>query len=347
MGRLLSGVARDEWVRIGLLAATVVLVTVLRPAFLQADNLLEMSRFFVETGLVAVAMTAIIITGGIDLSVGSIMGLSVVAMGLAWRLGHLPPAGTLGVGLATGLLCGLANGALVAALRLPPLIVTLATMALFRGLALGLGANAPVSDFPTSYYDLGQSYYTVAGTLQVPQQLPVLLVVLAVAWVVLHRSVLGRHVYALGHNERAAWFAGVPVARVKLVLYACSGLLSALAGAIYLSRVATAKADAGTLMELDVITVCVLGGVSITGGKGGLPGAMLGLLTVSCLVRGLTLARVPFEGQKIVLGVVLLVAAVGYQLVQWRAAQVRPGGRSAPEAGEMAGQGPRPGAQGE
>ena len=333
MRRLASWASHEDRALLGLLAATVIAVSLLRPAFLHPDNLLEMSRFFVETGLIALAMAPIIITGGIDLSVGSIMGLSVMAMGLAWRLGQVPPGVSLGLGLATGLCCGLTNGLLVARLRLPPLIVTLATMALFRGLALGLGANAPVSDFPTTYYDLGQAYYTVAGRLQIPQQLPVLLVLLALAWVALHRSVLGRYVYAIGHNERAAWFAGVPVARVKLALYAFSGLMSALAGGIYLSRVATAKADAGTLMELDVITVCVLGGVSITGGRGGIPGAMLGLLIVSSLVRGLTLARVPSEGQKIVLGLVLLLAAVVYQLIQRRARQVRPAAGRSPGEG--------------
>jgi len=334
--RLASLANHEDAALLGLLVATVVVVSLIRPAFLHADNLLEMSRFFVETGLIVLAMTPIIMTGGIDLSVGSTMGLSVVAMGLAWRLAHLPFAVALPLGLLAGLTCGLLNGALVARLRLPPLIVTLATMALFRGLALGLGANAPVSDFPASYYDLGQSYYTIAGAVQIPEQLPVLLVLLALAWVVLHRSMLGRYVVAIGHNERAAWFAGVPVARVKLALYAFAGLMSALAGAIYLSRVATAKADAGTLMELDVITVCVLGGVSITGGRGGLPGAMLGLLIVSSLVRGLTLARAPFEGQKIVLGLVLLLAAVVYQLVQRR------GGRSAANPRGMPATGARP-----
>lgn len=336
MRRLTSAISREDWALLALLVATVATVSLLRPAFLRPDNLLEMSRFFVETGLIALAMTPIIITGGIDLSVGSIVGLSVVAMGLAWRLGQAPFGLSLPIGLATGLACGLGNGLLIARLRLPPLIVTLATMALYRGLALGLGANAPVSDFPTAYCDLGQSYYALPAGLQLPQQLPVLLVVVVFTWIALHRSVTGRHVFAIGHNERAAWFAGVPVARVKLALYAFSGLMSGLAGAIYLSRVATAKADAGTLMELDVITICVLGGVSISGGRGGIPGTVLALLIVSSLVRGLTLARVPFEDQKIVLGLVLLVAAVIYQLIQRRAGRTTPSaGRSQAPGQEM------------
>lgn len=324
MRRVLSSVGREDGALLGLLIVTIVAVSLLRPAFLRPDNLLEMSRFFVEVGLVALAMTPIIITGGIDLSVGSILGLSVVAMGLAWRMGHCSLALALPLGLATGLACGLGNGLLIARLRLPPLIVTLATMAAYRGIALGLGANAPVSDFPLAYCDLGQSYYTLPGGLQLPQQLPILLVVAAFAWIALHRSVLGRYVYAVGHNERGAWFAGVPVARVKLALYAFSGLMAALAGAIYLSRVGTAKADAGTLMELDAVTICVLGGVSISGGRGGIPGTLLALLIVSSLVRGLTLARIPLEDQKIVLGLVLLVAAVIYQLVQSGAQRLRP-----------------------
>jgi rhamnose transport system permease protein len=292
-----------------LLVVTMTAMAAISPRFSRPDNLLEMSRFFVETGLIVLAMTPIIITGGIDLSVGSLMGLCVVAMGMGWRHLHLGPMPDLLMGLCVGALAGLLNGALVAYVRIPPLIVTLATMALFRGIALGLGAQAPVSDFPASYYDLGQAYYTVLGVLQVPQQLPIFLVLMVVAWVALHRTAVGRTVYAIGHNERATWFAGVPVARVKLALYVLSGIMSGLAGAIFLSRVATAKADAGTMMELDAITVCVLGGVSIAGGRGSIPGAVLALLVVSTLVRGLTLARVAFEDQKIILGAVLLAAA--------------------------------------
>ena len=305
----------QEGALFGLLAIALVVMAALNADFFKLDNLLEMSRFFVETGLIALAMTAIIISGGIDLSVGAIVGLAVVAMGLAWKLWHVPPMVGVAIGMAVGAVAGLINGAFVAWVRVPPLIVTLATMALFRGVALGLGStSAPVSDFSSNYYDLGQGYYTVLGCLKVPQQLPVFLVFLALAAVALHRTVLGRYVYAIGHNERGAWFAGVPVSRVKVILYVFSGIMCGLAGAIFLSRVATAKADAGTLMELDVITVCVLGGVSISGGRGSILGTVLGLLIVSSLVRGLMMARVPMEDQKIILGVVLIVAAIVHQI---------------------------------
>ncbi len=306
-----------------LLLLTMIVMGALNPTFFTAENLLEMSRFFVETGLIALAMTPIIITGGIDLSVGSIMGLCVVAMGLGWHHLQLAPGACIALGLLVGTVAGLGNGLFVARLRMPPLIVTLATMALYRGLAHGLGARRPVSDFPVSYYDLGQAYYTVLGTYQVPQQLPIFLVLAALVGIALHRSVLGRHVYAIGHNETAARFAGVPVARTKMLLYAFAGLMSGLAGAIFLSRVATAKADAGILMELDAITVCVLGGVSISGGRGGIVGTVIGLLIVSSLTRGLTLARVPFEDQKIVLGAVLIAAAVVHHLMETRGARKR------------------------
>jgi rhamnose transport system permease protein len=306
--------SRDEALLLLILVVTMVAMGALNRTFFRTDNLLEMSRFFVETGLIALAMTPIMITGGIDLSVGSMVGLCVVAIGMAWKHFHLPPAAALGVSLAVGGLAGLGNGVFVAVVRVPALIVTLATMALYRGLALGLGASAPVSDFTTSYYDLGQSYYTVLGKVQIPQQFPIFVVLAVIAGVILHRTVFGRGVFAIGHNERAASLAGIPVASTKLALYTASGILCGLAGAIFCSRVATAKADAGTLMELDVITVCVLGGVSTAGGRGSILGAMLGLLIVSSLVRGLTLARVPFEDQKIVLGVVLALAAIAYQV---------------------------------
>ena len=310
---LRSWALREESAILVILIITMGIMGKLNPTFYEADNLLEMSRFFVETGLIALAMTPIIITGGIDLSVGSMLGLSVVAMGMGWRYLHLGPIADLCLGLSVGCLAGLLNGMFVAWVRVPPLIVTLATLALFRGLALGLGARDPVSDFPPEFYDLGQAYYTVLGVLNVPQQLPIFLVLMVVAGVILHRTVFGRQIYAIGHNELGARFAGIPVARTKLILYAFSGVMSALAGAIFLSRVATAKADAGTLMELDAITVCVLGGVSINGGRGSLPGTVLGLLVVSSLIRGLTLARVPFEDQKIILGAVLITAAVAHQ----------------------------------
>jgi len=316
-------VAREELPIFGLLVITMVMMGALNPRFFEAENLLEMSRFFVEAGVIALAMTPVIISGGIDLSVGSMVGLCVVAMGLGWRYLQLPPGLDMALGLAVGALAGLVNGLFVAWVRVPPLIVTLATMALYRGLALGLGARSPVSDFPPAYYDLGQAYYTVLGRLQIPQQLPIFVVLAAAAWVALHRTVPGRHVFAIGHNERAAWFAGVPVARTKVALYVLSGLMSALAGGIFLSRVATAKADAGALMELDVITVCVLGGVSISGGRGTIPGTILGLLVIGSLVRGLTLGRVPFEDQKIILGAVLITAAIAQQVFAARKTRAR------------------------
>lgn len=311
MRRKLTGwVGRGEGALLALLIVVFAVMGALNRAFFEPGNLLEMTRFFVETGVIALAMTPIIITGGIDLSVGSMVGLCVVIMGMGWRHLQLGPTPDLVLGLLAGAGLGFANGAFIAWARIPPLIVTLATLALFRGVALGLGANAPVSDFPESYYALGQAYYTVLGKLDVPQQLPVLLVLIVGVGVVLHRTVLGRQIYAIGHNERGAWFAGVPVARVKLCLYVFSGVMCGLAGAIFMSRVATAKADAGSLMELDVITVCVLGGVSIAGGRGSILGVTLALMIVSSLVRGLTLARVAFEDQKIILGAVLIVAAV-------------------------------------
>ena len=321
--RLARFLGPEESAVLALLVLTFCLMGALNPRFFEPNNILEMSRFFVETGLIALAMAPIIITGGIDLSVGSMMGLSVVVMGMGWRHLGLPPGLDVLLGLAAGGLAGLVNGLFIARAKIPPLIVTLATMALYRGIALGLGARAPVSDFPPAYYELGQAYYTLLGVVQIPQQLPLLIILGLLTAAVLQRTVFGRWVYAVGHNERAAWFAGIPVPNVRLVLYTFSGLMSALAGAVFLSRVATAKADAGTLMELDVITVCVLGGVSIYGGRGSILGAVLGLLVVSSLVRGLTLARVPFEDQKIILGAVLLVAAAAQHFLAQRVAARR------------------------
>ncbi|HIE52727.1 MAG TPA: ABC transporter permease [Armatimonadetes bacterium] len=287
-----------------LLLATVSLMAHLSPRFLRLDNLFAMTRHFVEIGLLALPMTLVLITAGIDLSVGSMLGLSAVALGLTWRGTRSLATGVLAA-LGAGLLAGTANGLLVARLHIPALIVTLATLAIYRGLALGLSQAEAVHDFPESFYWLGQGY---VGPF--PAQLLLFGGLAMAATIFLSCTTVGRSLYALGGNEETARLSGLPVAQLKLLVYALSGLLAGLAGVTYVSRVATAKPDAGLGLELDVITAVVLGGTSVAGGEGTVLGSVLGMLIISALRNGLTLIRFPTERQAIIVGL-LLIAAVG------------------------------------
>src|ERR671912_198627 len=267
-----------EVVLLAVLIVLMVVMSLLSPLFLTVGNLLNTSRFFVEVGLMALGMTLIIITGGIDLSVGSNLALVSVA--------------------------GLFNGLFITLLDLHPLVVTLGTFALFQGLAYGLSEAEAISDFPDWFAYFGQAYFLNV----VPGQLFIFIVAVVVVWLILSRTRFGRYVYAIGNNEEAAHFSGVPVRRVKLALYSGIGLLVGMAAVIYTSRVYTARGDSGLGLELDVISAVVLGGASIYGGSGTIGGTVLGVLIIATLRNGLTLAGVPSTWVVFVLGILLLVA---------------------------------------
>jgi rhamnose transport system permease protein len=292
-----------EVVLLGVLIVLMVVMSVLSPLFLTVGNLLNTSRFFVEVGLMALGMTLIIITGGIDLSVGSNLALVSVAVGFSYA-GGLPLPLAIVFGLVVGVAAGLFNGLFITLLDLHPLVVTLGTFALFQGLAYGLTEAQAVSDFPAWFAYFGQAYLLNV----VPGQLFIFIVAVVVVWLILSRTRFGRYVYAIGNNEEAAHFSGVPVRRVKLALYSGIGLLVGMAAVIYTSRVYTARGDSGLGLELDVISAVVLGGASIYGGSGTIGGTVLGVLIIATLRNGLVLAGVPSTWQVFVLGVLLLVA---------------------------------------
>ena len=291
-----------EVVLLGVLIVLMVVMSLLSPLFFTVGNLLNTSRFFVEVGLMALGMTLIIITGGIDLSVGSNLALVSVAVGFSYAAG-LPLPLAIVFGLVVGLTAGLFNGLFITLLDLHPLVVTLGTFALFQGLAYGLTKAEAISDFPGWFAYFGQAYFG-----PVPLQLFVFILAVVVVWLILSRTSFGRYVYAIGNNEEAARFSGVPVRKVKLALYTGIGLLVAMASVIYTSRVYTARGDSGLGLELDVISAVVLGGASIYGGSGTIGGTVLGVLIIATLRNGLTLAGVPSTWIVFVLGVLLLVA---------------------------------------
>jgi len=297
---------RREVLLLFLLLAEMALMQSLSPLFLTPDNLIEVVRQSAEIGLIALAMTLVIITAGIDLSVGSVVGLSIMTMGMLWEDARLPLWLAVLLALLTGTLLGGFNGTLITLVGIPPLIVTLATMAGFRGVALGMSQARSIRNFPESFLHLGQGY-----ALGIPAQVWILTVAALLFHLALTRTAWGRSVFGIGANEAAARLSGVPVNRVKLQVYMLSGFMSALAAVIYAAHVSVAKPDAGLGFELTAITAVVLGGTAVSGGEGGVLGTLIALLMVGFLRSGLTLARVPSEAQDMMVGLLLiLVVAV-------------------------------------
>jgi rhamnose transport system permease protein len=275
--------------------------------FLSLGNAAEVARASVEIGLLALAATAVILTAGIDLSAGSLLGLAAVLMGAAWKDLGLPMAVAFLVAPLVGAAGGALNAFLVARLGIPPLIVTLGTYSLFRGVAEGFTAGVRnYTSFPAPLLYLGQGY--LAGG--VPAQLLLLAAAAIFFYVLLHRTPAGRGIRAIGYSPEGARHAGIPVAQRLALVYVLSGLFSGTAALVYAARLGQAKADAGTGYELFAITAVVLGGTSIFGGKGSVLGTLLGLLAVALLQNGLRLSDQPAELAGMLTGV-LLIAAIG------------------------------------
>lgn len=271
--------------------------------FFTAANFVEVLRLSVELGLLALALTPVIITGGIDLSVGSMMGLCAVVFGALVMDWHWPLPAAAIVTLLIGCAGGAVNGVLIAEFKIPPLIVTLGSFSAFRGIAEGITHGAMnYSGFPASFLFLGQGYW-----LGVPAQLPIFLIALVGFAVLLHKSVIGRGLYAIGFAGDGARYAGIPVARRIGLVYFLSGLGASVAAIVYVAHLGQAKSDAGMGYELDAITAVVLGGASVAGGRGTILGTLLGLFSISVLQNGLHLAALPSELTGILTGTVLVL----------------------------------------
>ena len=286
-----------------LLVLELVLFSVTGRNFATIGNAFEVVRLSVEIGLLALALTPVIVSGGIDLSVGSLMGLSAILFGKMWRDFGFSIEVAAGLTLCVGAVAGSLNAVLITRLKIPPLIVTLGTFSLFRGLAEGITeATANFTNFPSRFLFLGQGYL-LGG---VPAQLPIFVAAGLFFWLLLERSVIGRTLYAIGYSPEGARHAGIPVFRRTGLVYVLSGLVSSLAAIIYVAHLGQAKADAGTDYELMAITAVVLGGTSIFGGRGHIHGTLLGLFAIAILRNGLQLSDQPMELAGILVGTLLL-----------------------------------------
>ncbi len=305
-------VLRHETVLAALTVGALIVLAFLSDKFFTAENLLNQGRLMSEVGLVALAMTFVIVTGGIDLSVGSILGLAAILLGVFWKDAGLPLPLAIAGALACGTLAGFGNGLIITRFNVPPLIATLATLALYRGLAEGISEARSVRGYPEWFFFFGQG-----EVLGVPLQLWLLGTLALAAAVVLGMTPFGRATYAIGANETVARFSGIRVNATKLWIYSAAGFLSALAAVVFVSRVTTTRSDMGTGLELDVITGVVLGGTSIFGGRGTIIGTALGLILIQALKNGLALSGVKGDGTIVVIGVVLIAAILVSASFEW------------------------------
>lgn len=305
----LKSLLRHETFLAVLLVVVLGVLSLQSDRFLTVDNLLNQGRLMTETGLIAIAMTFIIATGGIDLSVGSILGLTAILTGVFWQNLGLPLPLAAAAAIAVGTFAGFVNGLIITRFKVPPLIATLATLALYRGLAEGISQARSVRGYPEWFYVLGQGQ--LGG---IPTQLWILFAAVIIASVILAYTRWGRTTYAIGSNEVAARFSGLSVEGTKLALYTASGFAAAIAAVIFVSRVSTTRSDMGTGIELDAITAVVLGGTSIFGGRGTIVGTMIGLCLIQALKNGLSLAGVKGDGTIMLIGAVLILAILASNL---------------------------------
>jgi rhamnose transport system permease protein len=273
----------------------------------------------VVVALIALPLTLIVVTGEIDLSVASVVGLSSAVMGKLWFAG-LSLETIIPLCLVLGAVLGAVNGVLVTRLGLPSLAVTIGTLALYRGLAFVVLGDQAVADFPRAWTTWAISSL---GTTGIPQAVLPLLVLIAVTGVLLHATPIGRSLYAMGNSEDAARFSGIDVGRTKLWLFVAAGVVSALGGVFWTLRYGSARADNATGLELQVIAAILLGGVSIFGGSGGLLGVLAGALLLASVRNALQLVNVPSDVLNIVTGVLLIVAVVAPQVTERLRTRVR------------------------
>jgi len=304
----------------GSLILIICILSALKPdTFLTTENFLNVLRRSSVNGIIAVGMTAIIISAGIDLSVGSMMALS--GMVGAWIMivigGANPQGGALVigtfVGIVTGLACGSLNGVLITKLKLPPFIVTLGTMSTFRGISYVMNAGKP--------YNVPHYKYLNEGVVMgIPISILIFAVIIALAGFLLKYSRLGRYTYAIGSNREAAFHAGVNVDSYLIRIYALTGLVVGIAAMITTSRAVSAQPTAGVTLELDIIAAVVIGGASLSGGRGTIIGTLIGTLLISFLRNGCTLLDISTNVQLIVIGAIIIVAVAVDQLARSKAA---------------------------
>ena len=293
---------RWEWLLVLLIGLVVLVNAQLSPFFLNTRNLMRATSDFMEMGLMILPMAFIIITANIDLSVASTLAMCASMLGLL----HIQGVNiwvAAAAALALGAVAGGLNGFLVARVRLPSLVVTLGTFAFYRGMAFALLGDRAARGYPSEFTFLGQG---TLGDIRLPFSAVLFTVFAIIFGLVLHKTTFGRYLYAIGNNEEAARYAGVPVARIKMIIFVLSGVMSALAGIVIAARFGSTRPDVATGLELAVITATVLGGINIFGGSGTMVGAILALILIGLMRFGMGLVNVQGQVQSIAIGLLLI-----------------------------------------
>jgi len=296
----------------------IIVFTFTSPAFLTVNNGLTILLQTSVIGLLAIGMTMVIITGGIDLSVGSVLALSGVIAGLVIKAG-LPVIPAMGLGIITGALCGFVNGLVITKMRITPFVATLGMMMIARGIALQLTGAAPISRLGEAFGVLGNgSFFRVVEMQEngfpkvifagIPYPAVLLIVIALLGTFLLQRRQIGRHIFAVGSNEEAARLSGVDVIRTKVFAYTASGALAGLAGMVLMSRLVSVQPNEGVMYELDAIAASVIGGASLMGGVGSISGSMIGAFIIGVLRNGLNMAGTSAFVQQIIIGIVVIGA---------------------------------------
>lgn len=285
--------------------AICITLTFISPQFLTLSNWSIIFTQVSINALLAFGVTFVIITGGIDLSIGSIVAVAGVVAAMLARNDTFPVIVPIFGGLLTGLLFGALNGFLVTKSKIAPFIVTLGIMTIGRGLALIISKGRPISNLSDTFNFIGGG-----DILGIPFPIVVLFIVFAICSIILQKTIFGRYVYAVGGNEQAAWASGINVNQIKLAVYALCGLLSGLAGIVLTSRITTGQPNAGAGFELDAIAAAVIGGTSTSGGIGTIKGTLFGVILIGVLNNGLDLLNVSSYYQQVVMGVIIIGAVL-------------------------------------
>lgn len=309
--RLSDWLLRWETILIVLLAAVILVNALSSPYFLDLYNLSDMTQNFSEKAIIALGMVLLILTREIDLSVAATVALASLAIGYGAQAGY-GPAMLIAIGLGVGIVCGAFNGWLVTGFGLPSIVVTIGTMSLYRGIAQVVLGDQAITTYPEDYTNLAQTYLVQDPPLYLAF---ILFVALAVIFtVVVHFTPWGRMLYAIGNNPVAARFSGIPVNRIRFLLFVLTGLLAGLASALLTARIGSTRPNIALGWELEVVTMVVLGGISIAGGSGTMPGVVIAVFVLGLTTFGLTLINVPGIVIAVILGV-LLVAAIALPII--------------------------------
>jgi len=308
-----------EFILFIILIAVNIINASLSPYYLSVNGILDATTVFMEKGFLILPMAFVMILGDIDISVASTMTLSSVIASVSYKAG-LPMGYAIIVALIVGTLCGFLNGYLISRWHLTAMIVTLATMSLYRGIAYIILGDQAVSSFPQWFSYLAQGYL---GSTHIPFSLIVFAVFAIIFGLILHKTAFGRYVYAIGNNAEASRFSGVDVNNIKLAVFTITGLMSAIAGLFLTSRIGSSRPDIATGYELEAIAIVVLGGVSPQGGIGKMLGVIISFFIIGLLRYGMGLKNVPSQMMIIFIGILLIVAIVIPNIIESSGARRR------------------------